>query len=175
MKSYKLTITSNNSKNVSNIKYFNSILDKGILLDILVPITPYKINIDEVEFIISYDTLEETIKYLLKTKLKTKIAKNTTFTKVETLAIFTKKPNLQLNVWKGESGKIRTYVNNSGSALIINTIFPGLFEFEVDTYSKTTYYHGELTLEYDSAANYYVLTGRKPVDTVIYEEIILEK
>ena len=47
MKTYKLFITSNINQNVEQIAYFDSTLNEGILLDILVPITPYKLTIKE--------------------------------------------------------------------------------------------------------------------------------
>lgn len=174
MRTYKVFITSNINQNVEQIAYFDSTLNEEILLDILVPITPYKLTIKEctTNGKIIWN-LEDVIKYLSETKLTTKVARNVTKVSVEQIATFEKKPNLNLNIWEGDSGEIRTYVNNKYSVQIINTMFPVLFKTDIK--SNKAYYPGKLMLNYDPVENSYILIGTKSIDTVIYEEITLEK
>lgn len=173
MKTYSITINSNIDPNVGKTLHFNSNLNKEILLDILTPITPYQVKINENPNVIVLWDLEDTIKNLLETKLTTKVARNVTKTNIEQIAAFKKKPNLDLNKWEGNSGEVRTYVNNTHCVTITNVMFPGIFK--MDMKSNKSYYPGKLILEYNNIMDNYVLTGIKLTNTVVYEEITLEK
>lgn len=174
MKTYKLIISSNINSNIEYLTYFNSELNEGVLLDILTSITPYKLTI--IKYIPSSVvpwSLEDIARVLPEIKLTTKVAKNVTKINIEQIATFREKPCLDLNIWEGDLGEIRTYVNNKYSIIITSTIFPGLFK--TDMKSNKAYYPGKLILDHDPIANNYTLTCVKSVDTVIYEEITLEK
>ena len=173
MKTYSIKISSNIDPNVEKTLHFNSNLNKEILLDILSPITLYKLTINENPNVIVLQDLEDIIINLIGIKLKTKIAKNITKTNIEQVATFEKRPAFDLIKWEGNSGEIRTYINNILSVTITNIIFPGIFK--VDIVSNKAYYPGKLILEYNNITDKYVLTGIKLTNTVIYEEITLEK
>lgn len=173
METYSITINSSIDSNVGKTLYFNSNLNKEILLDVLTPITPYQVKINEKPNVIVLWDLEDIIRNLLGVKLTTKVARNVIKLESEILATFKEKPNLDLNKWEGNSGEIRTYINNIGSITIVNTIFPRLFK--VDAKSSKAYYPGKLTIEHDPIANNYMLIGTKLTETVVYEEITLEK
>lgn len=175
MENYKLTITSNINSNVGQTVYFNSTLNKGILLDILTPITPYKIEIEPEKYKSGSKmlwNLEGAIMFLLETELKTKVAKNLTSVKKEELASFKNKPNLELNCCEDDFGQMRTYVSTY-FVPTMETMFPKLFT--MDFKSKKFYYPGKLVLQHNSIKDNYVLLSIKTVDTVVYEEITLVK
>ena len=170
MKTYQITFTSNKDKNVSEIHLFATSLSKGFLMDILRPLTKYQLSIKEVEkgpaLVLSMEGLLNLIKDF---KLKTKIAKNVMEVTEGNLGIFYKKPNLDLHIWTGDSGEVRTYVNNMNWANI-DVMFPGQFKF--DFKSKRPYFSGEVYL--DLIDNrlwklHYITRTHK----VIYEEIVL--
>ena len=85
------------------------------------------------------------------------------------LGVFYKKPNLDLYIWTGDSGEVRTYVNNMNWANI-DVMFPG--QFKLDFKSKRPYFSGELHLDLIDnrlwKLSYIVRTHK-----VIYEEIVL--
>lgn len=171
MKKYQITISSNKDKNVSKIHLFATSLSKEFLMDILRPLTKYQLSIKEIEkgpdLVLSMEGLLNLIKDI---KLKTKIAKNVMEVTEGNLGIFYKKPNLDLHIWTGDSGEVRTYVNNMNWANI-DVMFPSQFKF--DFKSKRPYFLGEVYL--DLIDNklwqlHYVIRTHK----VIYEEITLE-
>ena len=171
MKKYQITIQSNENKNVSETHFFVTSLPKGFLMDIICPLTKYQLSIKEVEecptLVLSVEGLLNVMKDI---KLKTKIAKNVMEVTEGNLGIFYKKPNLDLHVWTGDSGEVRTYVNNMNWANL-DVMFPG--QFKLDFKSKRPYFSGELHL--DLIDNrlwqfHYVIRTHK----VIYEEITLE-
>ena len=101
---------------------------------------------------------------------KTKIAKNVVEVTESNLGVFYKKPNLDLHIWTGNSGEVRTYVNNINRANI-DVIFPN--QFKLDLKTNRLYFQGELYL--DLIDNklwklHYVVKTHK----IIYEEITLE-
>ena len=170
MKTYKLTITSNQNKNVSETHFFITSLPKGFLMDILCPLTNYQLSIEEFDKHLAIALSVEGILNIIKDiKLTTKIAKNVTEGTERNLGIFYKKPNLDLNIWTGDSGEVRTYVNNM-SWKDLNFMFPE--QFKLDLKSKKPFFQGELYL--DLLDNrfwkfHYVVRTNK----VVYEEIIL--
>ena len=102
-------------------------------------------------------------------KLKTKIAKNVLETKEGTLGIFPNKPELTLNVWHGDSGEVRTYINNIYFSEI-NKMFPKVFK--QDGKNKFPYFEGELYLNCKNEVWEFCFTKSK--FKVVYEEITLE-
>lgn len=170
MKTYKITIQSNENKNVSEIHFFITKLSKEFLMDILCPLTKYKFLIEEVidcpRIVLSMEGLLNIIKDI---KLKTKIAKNVIEVKKGTLGIFPNKPELILNTWQGNCGETRTYVNNIYFS-DINKMFPKVFK--QDPKNKHGYFEGELFL--DNTNEVWELRFVKSTHKVIYEEIILE-
>ena len=170
MKKYQITISSHQNKNVTKTFYFATTLSKGYLMDILRPLTKYSISIEEAEkcpnIVLSLDGLLETF---LMLKLKTKIAKNVLETKEGILGIFPNKPELTLNVWRGDNEKVRTYINNVYFSEI-SKIFPKVFE--QDPKNKYPYFEGELYLDYKNEV--WELRFIKSKLKVVYEEVILE-
>lgn len=171
MKKYQITITSNQNKNVSETHLFATSLPKGFIMDILCPLTKYQLSIKEVEegpaFILSVEGLLNVMKDI---KLTTKVAKNVMEVTEGNLGVFYKKPNLDLNIWTGNSGEVRTYVNNM-TWKDLNFMFPE--QFKLDLKSKKPFFQGELYL--DLIDNrlwqfHYVIRTHK----VVYEEITLE-
>jgi hypothetical protein len=171
MKNYQIVITSNKDKNVSELHFFATALSKEFLMDMLCPLTKFQLSIKEVDkcpkIVLSMEGLLNLIKDI---KLKTKIAKNVMEVTEGNLGVFYKKPNLDLNIWTGDSGEVRTYVNNMNWANI-NVMFPG--QFKLDFKSKRPYFSGELHLDLIDnrlwKLSYIVRTHK-----VIYEEVTLE-
>lgn len=170
MKKYQITITSNQNKNVSETHLFATSLPKRFIMDILCPLTKYQLSIKEVEecpaFVLSVEGLLNLIKDF---KLKTKVAKNVLEVKEGIIGIFPNKPELTLNVWHGDCGETRTYINNVYFSEI-NKIFPKVFK--QDSKSKCPYFEGELYLECKNEV--WELRFIKSKIKVIYEEVILE-
>ena len=171
MKKYQITIQSNENKNVSETHFFVTSLPKGFLMDILCPLTKYHLIFKEVEecptLVLSMEGLLNLIKDI---KLKTKIAKNVMEVTEGVLGVFYEKPILDLHIWTGDSGEVRTYVNNMNWANI-NVMFPKQFKFDIK--SKRPYFSGEIYLDpIDSKLwkLHYVTKTHK----VIYEEVTLE-
>lgn len=170
MKTYKLTITSNKDKNVSETHFFVTSLPKGFLMDILCPLTNYQLSIEEFDKHLAIALSIEGILNIIKDiKLTTKVAKNVIEVTEGNLGIFYKKPNLDLNIWTGDSGEVRTYVNNM-TWKDLNFMFPE--QFKLDLKSKKPFFQGELYL--DLIDNrlwqfHYVIRTHK----VVYEEIVL--
>ena len=171
MKKYKITFQSNQNKNVSKIYFLGTSLSKGFLMDILCPLTKYQILIEEVDtcpiIVLSIEGILSEIKNI---KLITKVAKNVMEVTEGNLGVFYEKPILDLHIWTGDSGEVRTYVNNMNWANI-DVMFPKKFKFDIK--SKRPYFPGEVYL--DLIDNrlwklHYVVKTHK----VIYEEITLE-
>ena len=171
MKTYKITIESNQNKNVSETHFFVTSLPKGFLMDILCPLTNYQISIEEFDKHLAIALSVEGLLNVMKDiKLTTKIAKNVMEVTEGNLGVFYKKPNLDLNIWTGDSGEIRTYINNM-TWKDLNFMFPE--QFKLDLKSKKPFFQGELYL--DLIDNrlwkfHYVIKTHK----VVYEEITLE-
>jgi hypothetical protein len=170
MKTYKLTITSNKNKNVSETHFFVTSLPKNFLMDILCPLTNYQLSIEEFDKHLAIALSVEGILNIIKDiKLKTKVAKNVMEVTEGNLGVFYKRPNLDLNIWVGDSGEVRTYVNNM-TWKDLNFMFPE--QFKLDLKSKKPFFQGELYLDLlDNRFwkfHYVVRT-----DKVIYEEIVL--
>lgn len=170
MKNYQITIQSNENKNVSEIHFFITKLSKEFLMDILCPLTKYKLLIKEVidcpRIVLSIEGLLNLIKDI---KLKTKIARNVLKVEENTLGIFPNKPELLLNVWYGDNGEIRTYVNNIYFSEI-NKMFPKIFK--QDTKNKFPYIEGALFLDYVDEV--WKLHSVKSEFKVVYDEVVLE-
>lgn len=171
MKKYQITISSHQNKNIIKTFYFATCLSKGYLMDILYPLTTYSISIEEVEkcpnIILSLDGLLETF---LTLKLKTKVAKNVMEVTKGNISDFIKKPNFELNVWHGDSGETRTYVNNMSFSQI-ERVFPETFELDRKSYKP--YFKGELELiQLENKVWRLCFTTVK--HKVVYEEITLE-
>lgn len=171
MKTYKITITSNQNKNISETHFLATSLPKGFLMDILRPLTNYQILIEEFKSLAIALSVEGLLNVMKDIKLTTKIAKNVMEVTEGNLGIFYKKPNLDLNIWTGDSGEVRTYINNM-TWKDLNFMFPE--QFKLDLKSKKPFFQGELHL--DLIDNrlwqfHYIIRTHK----VIYEEIILEK
>ena len=171
MKNYQIVITSNKDKNVSELHFFATALSKEFLMDMLCPLTKFQLSIKEVDkcpkIVLSMEGLLNLIKDI---KLKTKIAKNVMEVTEGVLGVFYEKPILDLHVWTGDSGEVRTYVNNMNWANI-NVMFPKQFKFDIK--SKRPYFSGEIYLDpIDSRLwkLHYVIRTHK----VIYEEVTLE-
>lgn len=171
MKTYKITFQSKQNKNVSRTYFLGITLLKGFLMDILCPLTKYQLLIEEVDkgpiLVLSMEGLLSEIRTI---KLTTKIAKNVMEVTEGNFGIFYKKPNLDLHIWTGDSGEVRTYVNNMNWANI-NVMFPNQFKFDIK--SKRPYFQGELYL--DLIDNklwklHYIVKTHK----IIYEEVTLE-
>lgn len=170
MKTYKITITSNQNKNVSQTYFFATSLSKGFLMDILRPLTNYQILIEEFKSLAIALSVEGLLNVMKDIKLKTKIAKNVMEVTEGNLAVFYKKPDLDLNIWTGDSGEVRTYINNM-TWKDLNFMFPE--QFKLDLKSKKPFFQGELHL--DLIDNrfwkfHYIVRTHK----VIYEEVTLE-
>lgn len=170
MKTYKITITSNKNKNVSETHFIVTSLPKGFLMDILRPLTNYQLSVEEFDKHLAIALSVEGILNIMKDiKLTTKVAKNVMEVTEGNLGIFYKKPNLDLHIWTGDSGEVRTYVNNMNWANI-DVMFPG--QFKLDFKSKRPYFSGELHLDLIDnrlwKLSYIVKTHK-----VIYEEIVL--
>lgn len=169
MKTYKITITSNQNKNVSQTYFLATSLPKGFLMDILRPLTNYQILIEEFKSLAIALSVEGILNIIKDIKLTTKIAKNVMEVTEGNLGVFYKKPNLDLHIWTGDSGEVRTYVNNMNWANI-DVMFPG--QFKLDFKSKRPYFSGELHLDLIDnrlwKLSYIVRTHK-----VIYEEIVL--
>ena len=170
MKKYQITISSHQNKNIIKTFYFATCLSKSYLMDILYPLTTYSISIEEAEkcpnIVLSLDGLLETF---LTLKLKTHVAKNVLEVKEGTLGIFPNKPELLLNVWRGDNEEVRTYINNVYFSEI-NKMFPKVFK--QDPKNKYPYFEGELRL--DCKNEVWELNFIKSKFKVIYEEITLE-
>jgi hypothetical protein len=170
MKDYQIIITSNKNKNVSELYFFATALSKEFLMDMLCPLTKYQLSIKEVckspKIVLSMEGLLNIIKDI---KLTTKIAKNVTEVTEGNLGVFYKRPNLDLNIWVGDSGEVRTYVNNM-TWKDLNYMFPE--QFKLDLKSKKPFFQGELYLDLIDNRfwqfHYIIRT-----DKVVYEEIIL--
>ena len=171
MKKYQIIITSNQNKNVSETYLFATSLPKEFIMDILCPLTKYQLSIKEVEegpaFVLS---IEELLNVMKEIKLKTKIAKNVMEVTEGVLGVFYEKPILDLHVWTGDSGEVRTYVNNMNWANI-NVMFPKQFKFDIK--SKRPYFSGELYLD-QIDSRLWKLHYVTKIHKVIYEEITLE-
>ena len=171
MKNYQIVITSNQNKNVSEVHFFVTSLPKGFLMDIICPLTNYQISIEEFDKHLAIALSVEGLLNVMKDiKLTTKIAKNVMEVTEGNLGVFYKKPNLDLNIWTGDSGEVRTYVNNM-TWKDLNYLFPE--QFKLDLKSKKPFFQGELYL--DLIDNrlwkfHYVIKTHK----VVYEEITLE-
>lgn len=170
MKKYQITFQSHENKNASEMHFFATSLPKGFIMDILCPLTKYHIIIEEVEespaLVLSVEGLLNLIKNF---KLKTKIAKNVLEVKEGVIGIFPNKPELTLNVWHGDCGETRTYINNVYFSEI-NKIFPKVFK--QDPKNKYPYFEGELYLEHKNEV--WELRFIKSKFKVVYEEIVLE-
>lgn len=170
MKTYKLTITSNKDKNVSETHFFVTSLPKGFLMDILCPLTNYQLSIEEFDKHLAIALSVEGLLNIIKDiKLTTKVAKNVMEVTEGNLGVFYEKPILDLHIWTGDSGEVRTYVNNMNWANI-DVMFPKKFKFDIK--SKRPYFPGEVYL--DLIDNrlwklHYIIKTHK----VIYEEIVL--
>ena len=170
MKTYKITITSNQNKNVSQTYFLVTSLPKGFLMDIICPLTNYQILIEEFKSLAIALSVEGLLNIIKDIKLKTKVAKNVIEVTEGNLGVFYEKPILDLHIWTGDSGEVRTYVNNMNWANI-DVMFPKKFKFDIK--SKRPYFPGEVYL--DLIDNrfwklHYVVKTHK----VIYEEIVLE-
>jgi hypothetical protein len=170
MNVYKIEIKSH-KENVGKIFFVISELSKGFLMDIIVPLTPYQIKIEDcvIKQGFLYLTFESFLKELSELKLKTKIAKNVMEVTEGNLSVFYKKPNLDLNIWTGDSGETRTYVNNM-TWKDLNFMFPE--QFKLDLKSKKPFFQGELHLDLIDNKLWklsYIIRTHK----VVYEEIIL--
>jgi hypothetical protein len=170
MKTYKITIQSNKNKNVSETHFLVTSLPKGFLMDILRPLTNYQLLVEEFDKHLAIALSVEGILNIMKDiKLTTKIARNVTEVTEGNLGVFYKRPNLDLNIWTGDSGEVRTYVNNM-SWKDLNYMFPE--QFKLDLKSKKPFFQGELYLDLIDNRfwkfHYVVKT-----DKVIYEEIVL--
>jgi hypothetical protein len=170
MNVYKIEVKSH-KENVGKLFLVISELSKGFIKDVIAPLTPYQVKIED--FVIKQGLLflpfEGFLKELSELKLRTKIAKNVMEVTEGNLGIFYKKPNLDLHIWTGDSGEVRTYVNNMNWANI-DVMFPG--QFKLDFKSKRPYFSGELYL--DLIDNrfwqfHYIIRTNK----VVYEEVIL--
>ena len=171
MKKYQITIVSNQNKNVSETHFFATSLPKEFIMDIICPLTKYHVTIKEVEecpvLVLSVEGLLNVMKDI---KLKTKIAKNVMEVTEGNFAVFYKKPDLDLNIWTGDSGEVRTYVNNM-TWKDLNFMFPE--QFKLDLKSKKPFFQGELHLDLIDNRFWkflYIVRTHK----VIYEEITLE-
>lgn len=170
MNIYKIEVKSH-KENVGKLFLVISELSKGFIKDVIAPLTPYQVKIED--FVIKqgllYLPFEGFLKELSELKLRTKIAKNVTEVTERNLGIFYKKPNLDLNIWTGDSGEVRTYVNNM-TWKDLNYMFPE--QFKLDLKSKKPFFQGELYL--DLIDNrfwqfHYIIKTNK----VVYEEVIL--
>ena len=171
MKTYKITITSNQNKSVSEVHFFVTSLPKGFLMDIIRPLTNYQILIEEFDKQLAIALSVEGILNIIKDiKLKTKIAKNVTEVTKGNISDFVKKPNFDLNVWHGNNGEIRTYINNM-SFPQIERVFPETFKLDIKSYKP--YFEGELEL-IQLENKVWRLCFTKIKHKVIYEEITLE-
>jgi hypothetical protein len=171
MKNYQIVITSNKDKNVSELHFFATALSKEFLMNMLCPLTKFQLSIKEVDkcpkIVLSMEGLLNLIKDI---KLKTKIAKNVMEVTEGVLGVFYEKPILDLHIWTGDSGEIRTYINNM-TWKDLNFMFPE--QFKLDLKSKKPFFQGELHL--DLIDNrfwkfHYIVRTHK----VIYEEVTLE-
>jgi hypothetical protein len=170
MNVYKIEVKSH-KENVGKLFLVISELSKGFIKDIVAPLTPYQVKIED--FVIKQGLLflpfEGFLKELSELKLRTKIARNVTEVTEGNLGVFYKRPNLDLNIWVGDSGEVRTYVNNM-TWKDLNYMFPE--QFKLDLKSKKPFFQGELYLDLiDNRLwkfHYVVKT-----DKVIYEEIVL--
>lgn len=170
MNVYKIEVKSH-KENVGKLFLVISELSKGFIKDIVAPLTPYQVKIED--FVIKQGLLflpfEGFLKELSELKLRTKIARNVTEVTEGNLGVFYKRPNLDLNIWVRDSGEVRTYVNNM-TWKDLNYMFPE--QFKLDLKSKKPFFQGELYLDLiDNRLwkfHYVVKT-----DKVIYEEIVL--
>lgn len=170
MNIYKIEVKSH-KENVGKLFLVISELSKGFIKDIVAPLTPYQVKIED--FVIKqgllYLPFEGFLKELSELKLRTKIARNVTEVTEGNLGVFYEKPILDLHIWTSNSGEVRTYVNNMNWANI-NVMFPKKFKFDIK--SKRPYFPGEVYLDLiDNRLwkfHYVVKT-----DKVIYEEIVL--
>lgn len=139
-------------------------------MDILRPLTNYQILIEEFKSLAIALSVEGLLNVMKDIKLKTKIAKNVMEVTEGNLAVFYKKPDLDLNIWTSDSGEVRTYINNM-TWKDLNFMFPE--QFKLDLKSKKPFFQGELHL--DLIDNrfwkfHYIVRTHK----VIYEEVTLE-
>lgn len=171
MKNYQIVIQSTQNKNVSEIHFFASGLPKNLITDIICPLTKYQLLIKEVDKCPTVILSMEGLLNLITTiKLRTKVAKNVMEVTEGNLGVFYKKPNLNLNIWTGDLGETRTYVNNMNWK-DLNSIFPE--QFKLDFKSKTPFFQGELYLDLVENKFWqfrYIIKTHK----VVYEEITLE-
>ena len=169
MKTYKITITSNQNKNVSQTYFLATSLPKGFLMDIIRPLTNYQILIEEFKSLAIALSVEGLLNVIKDIKLTTKVARNVLEVEENTLGIFPNKPELLLNVWYGNNGEIRTYVNNIYFSEI-NKMFPKIFK--QDTKNKFPYIEGALFLDYVDEV--WKLHSVKSEFKVVYDEVVLE-
>lgn len=170
MKNYQLTVRSFKDNNVVRTEYFATKLQKEVLMDILSPLTKYSISIEEMKDYSKITlSMEGILNFIVDLKLKTKVARNVLEVKEGIIGIFPNKPELTLNVWHGDCGETRTYINNVYFSEI-NKIFPKVFK--QDSKNKFPYFDGELYLDYKNEV--WELRFIKSEFKVVYEEVILE-
>lgn len=171
MNAYKVEIKSH-KENVGKIFFITSELTKGFIKDIITPLTPYQTKIED--FVIKQDllylTFEGFLKELSELKLKTKVAKNVTEVTTGFLAMFHNRPDIMLNIWKGDK-ETRTYVNGCNFSTI-DKLF-GHKYFHYDQKSNTPYFQGILELVPSKDGNVWILEYEQSIEKVIYEEIVL--
>jgi hypothetical protein len=171
MKNYQITIRSFKDNNVVRTEYFATKLQKEVLMNILSPLTKYSISIEEMK---DYSKLalsmEGLLDFIVNLKLKTKVARNIMEVTKGNISDFIKKPNFDLNVWHGDNGETRTYINNMSFSQI-DRVFPETFELDGKSYKP--YFKGELELiQLENKVWRLCFTTIK--HKVIYEEVVLE-
>jgi hypothetical protein len=171
MKNYQITIRSFKDNNVVRTEYFATKLQKEVLMDILSSLTKYSISIEEMK---NYSKLalsmEGLLDFIVNLKLKTKVARNIMEVTKGNISDFIKKPNFDLNVWHGDNGETRTYINNMSFSQI-DRVFPEIFELDGKSYKP--YFKGELELiQLENKVWRLCFTTIK--HKVIYEEVVLE-
>lgn len=171
MKTYQIVFRSFKDPNVVRTEYFVTKLPKGVLMDILTPLTRYSISIEEIkEYTKLALSMEGLLSLIIDLKLKTKVARNIMEVTKGNISDFIKKPNFDLNVWHGDNGEVRTYINNMSFSQI-EKVFPETFESDNKSYKP--YFKGELELiQLENKVWRLCFTTIK--HKVIYEEIILE-
>ena len=171
MNAYKIEVKSHKAP-VGKLFFVTSELSKGFIKDIIAPLTPYQIKIED--FVIKqgllYLTFESFLKELSELKLKTKVAKNVTEVTTGFLAMFHTRPDIALNVWKGDK-EIRTYINGCNFSTI-DKLF-GHKYFHYDQKSNTPYFQGILELVPEKDGKVWILEYEQISEKVIYEEVTL--
>lgn len=171
MKNYQIIIRSFKDPNVTKTEYFITKLPKSLLMDILSPLTKYSIEIEETDKCHNLAlSMEGLLNFIVNLKLKTKIAKNIMEVTKGNISDFIKRPNFEMNVWHGDNGETRTYINNMSFSQI-ERVFPETFELDGKSYKP--YFKGELELiQFKNKIWRLCFTTIK--HKVIYEEITLE-